>query len=459
MKNEAKKICRAIKEAGGEAWYVGGYVRDRLLQKDKYLNIDRPDTYSNDIDLEVYGIDEDKLEYVLSSAGIHVKKVGRSFPVWKSEHGVDIAFPRTEKGDGVHHNSNVKIFFDSKLDKKQAMARRDFTINTFMRGGAGDGKLIYCKGALDDLRNGIIRHQNEKFAEDPLRVFRAARFAAQLGFTVAEETVELCQSIDTTQLSHERIAEETEKALMSHHPSKYFEVLRDMHQLSYWFTPLFECIGVEQPKEYHPEGDVFNHTMLALEYAAQHNKSYNCRLAVLCHDLGKVKTKEIIDGQIKFHGHAELSAILARNLLKILCVSERDAEHIMQAIKAHMKIYDLEKSRASQKSYNKFYDSIMPAGLLLELTECDRHGKPFSYVDDTGMQYSLHAYSHYTSKPRSSEISASNLIQMGCKPSPAFGPALDFAHKLWLSEVPKREAVPQVLAKLKKEERRLLTFR
>lgn len=457
MKNEAKKICRAIKEAGGEAWYVGGYVRDRLLQTDEYLTINRPEVYPGDIDLEVYGMDEDKLEDILSSAGVYVKKVGRSFPVWKSEHGVDIAFPRKEKGDGVHHNTNVELMFDKDMDKKEAMSRRDLTINTFMHCGGGDGRLLYCKGALDDLRNGVIRHQNKKFVEDPLRVFRVARFAAQLNFTVARETVELCQRMDTASLSHERIAEETKKALMSDHPSKYFEVLRDMHQLAFWFTGLYRCIGVEQPEKYHPEGDVFNHTMLALDYAAEYKMPYLCRLAVLCHDLGKATTREIVDGEIKFKGHAEASAILAGPLLKTLCVSKRSIDLVVGVVRNHMKIYDLEKTKASQKSYNKLYDSCL-AELLIELTECDRNGKGRGLTDDESLDFersrkALTVYNHKICFRTMDKVTANDLILAGHKPSSAFKPALELAHKMWLADVPHEIALPQVLAKLRKEEK------
>lgn len=457
-KTEAKRICKAIKQAGGEAWYVGGYVRDRLLQTDEYLEIKRPDVVPKDIDLEVFGIDAETLPEILREAGVNAKKVGRQFPVWTTENGIDISLPREERGDGVHHNTYEWLSFSPDLPVDKAMQRRDFTINTFMRCGAGDGRLVYCKGALDDLRHGIIRHQNNKFAEDPLRVFRAARFAAKLGFELAPETDELCRTIDTRELSKERVAEETKLALMTDKPSRYFMVMKDWEAFRIWFPELALCVGEMQPKKYHPEGDVFTHTMLALDYAAEHRMPFITRLAVLCHDLGKPLTRNCRDGEIKFHGHARAGAQVGHELLQRLCISNRTQEPILKAVEHHMDIYELEKGAASYKTYNKLFDKV-DACLLIELTECDRFGTTVPLAEkETGLKYSRAAFSHYFDRlrwERNEEISARDLIVMGWHPSSAFSPALDLAHKLWLSEVPKKEAVPMVLSELRKAERRL----
>lgn len=440
QKSTAKKICKIVKEAGGEAWYVGGYVRDRLLGKTP-----------KDIDLEVYNIAPDYLPQLLIDNGVNVRAVGRSFPVWTTDDGVDIALPRVEVGDGLHHADNVRIKYDATMPVSEAMKRRDLTINTFMRCGAGDGRLVYCKGAMDDLRYGIIRHQNEKFAEDPLRVFRAARFAAQLDFLVHLDTIELCKKIDTSQLSKERVWGETKLALMSDVPSRFFRVLNQMGQLHYWFPELEACVGVEQPSQFHPEGEVFEHLMLALDYAAQHHTTLPQRLAVLCHDLGKATTKTVENGRILFRGHAKASVIATNKMLARLGL--RDIEFTTRAIERHMDIYNLEANHASQKTYNKLFDYVDPAYCFLEVSIADRNGRelPMEVQLPHETQDAYNRWMKYKKESKGQEVTGADLIALGYEPGTYFSPALDLAHKLWLAMVPKREALPQVEYILKKE--------
>lgn len=440
QKSTAKKICKIVQGAGGKAWYVGGYVRDRLLGR-----------APKDIDLEVYNITPDYLPQLLIDNGIIVRAVGRSFPVWTTDDGVDIALPRVEIGDGLHHADNVRIKYDATMPVSEAMKRRDLTINTFMHCGAGDGRLKYCRGAMDDLRNGIIRHQNEKFAEDPLRVFRAARFAAQLDFEVASETIELCKKIDVSHLSKERVWGETELALMSDKPSAFFRVLNQMGQLHHWFPELEACVGVQQPQQFHPEGDVFEHLMLALDYAARHHITLPQRLAVLCHDLGKATTGTIKDGKILFRGHTKAGVIATGKMLARLGI--RPDNFTIRAIEKHMDIYNLEANQASQKSYNKLFDYVGSAYCFLEVSLADRNGKgsPIDVQLPHETQDAYNQWVSYKKESKEQEVTGADLMALGYKPGSYFSPALNLAHKLWLAMVPKQEALPQVEHILKKE--------
>lgn len=446
-KGDATRICKAVKRFGGEAWYVGGYVRDKLIvqrNNQKYLG-------SADIDIEVFGLSERELESCLSSInGTSFVKVGRAFPVYTSTAGVDVALPRVEVGDGIHHGV-VDFKIDPTMLPEQAMKRRDFTINTFMREGAGGGKLLACTGAFDDLKHGIIRHQNNKFSEDPLRVFRAARFASQLGFTIAPETIELCKMIDTSHLSRERVAGEAIKALRTERPSKFFYALKEMGQLKAWFPELDALIGCTQPEEYHPEGDVFVHTMLALDYAARHHMGQLVGLAVLCHDLGKPSTRTIINGTPRFRGHGPAGVAPASTLLERLCVKNTHIHAILPVVEHHMDVYNLESSGASQKSWNKLFDKVYPE-LLLHTCLCDRNGKGLPPI--TTPESTDEAYTSYWSLDRGQEVTAPDLIAAGLTPSPAFAEALGLAHKMWLSLVPREEALPQVIAFTKRVERK-----
>ena len=222
----AEAIAAKIAEAGGRAYYVGGCVRDKLLK--------RP---CKDLDIEVYGIPADALETLLSAFG-NVLTVGKSFGIFKLEHSsLDIALPRTEEKTGEGHRAFLTSA-DPYLPPEIASSRRDFTVNALME-DVLSGEIHDYHNGLKDLGKGVLRHVNDaSFSEDPLRVLRAARFAAQLGFDVAEETRELCRKIGLASLSRERVESETEKALLSVEPDRYFEELRKMEQLKDYYAEL-----------------------------------------------------------------------------------------------------------------------------------------------------------------------------------------------------------------------------
>ena len=275
----AVRIAELVREEGGRAFFVGGYVRDRLLGRE-----------NKDIDIEVHGITPEALTRLLGTLG-EVTAFGKSFGVFGLRHcGLDIAMPRSERAVGPGHQD-----FDCTLDPfigtRQAALRRDFTVNALME-DILTGEVLDHFGGLRDLEEGVIRHiDDERFAEDPLRVLRGAQFAARFGFAVAPETVAVCRRMDLNALSSERIFGELEKALLkAEHPSVFFGVLREMNQLDCWFPEIRDLIGVPQPKKYHPEGDVWNHTMQVLDQAAMMRgmaeNPLGFLLSALCHDLG-----------------------------------------------------------------------------------------------------------------------------------------------------------------------------
>ena len=170
----ARKIARAVAEAGGRAYFVGGYVRDRLLGQE-----------NKDIDMEVHRVPVDALERILDSLGERLT-MGVSFGVMGLRHyGLDIAMPRSETATGRGHK-DFAVFVDPFLGEEKAASRRDFTINAMME-DVLTGEILDPFGGRDDLSRGVIRHVCDRsFTEDPLRVLRAAQFAARFGFTVAE---------------------------------------------------------------------------------------------------------------------------------------------------------------------------------------------------------------------------------------------------------------------------------
>ena len=217
-------LASKVKEKGGRAFYVGGYVRDLLL------NIP-----NKDIDIEVHGIAEKDLVAILNEIG-EVDYYGRSFGIYALRHeDIEVALPRSEKVLGTGHR-DFEISVDPDMGYKNAALRRDFTINALMMDVLSHEILDYFNGA-DDLNKGIIRHVNDvSFVEDPLRVYRAAQFASRFGFKIDERTVELCKGIDTFVLSRERIEEELKKALLKAERAEiFFECLKEMNQKDVWF--------------------------------------------------------------------------------------------------------------------------------------------------------------------------------------------------------------------------------
>ena len=217
-------LASKVKEKGGRAFYVGGYVRDLLL------NIP-----NKDIDIEVHGIAEKDLVAILNEIG-EVDYYGRSFGIYALRHeDIEVALPRSEKVLGTGHR-DFEISVDPDMGYKNAALRRDFTINALMMDVLSHEILDYFNGT-DDLNKGIIRHVNDvSFVEDPLRVYRAAQFASRFGFKIDERTVELCKGIDTFVLSRERIEEELKKAMLKAERAEiFFECLKEMNQKDVWF--------------------------------------------------------------------------------------------------------------------------------------------------------------------------------------------------------------------------------
>lgn len=217
-------LASKVKEKGGRAFYVGGYVRDLLL------NIP-----NKDIDIEVHGIAEKDLVAIMNEIG-EVDYYGRSFGIYALRHeDIEVALPRSEKVLGTGHR-DFEISVDPDMGYKNAALRRDFTINALMMDVLSHEILDYFNGT-DDLNKGIIRHVNDvSFVEDPLRVYRAAQFASRFGFKIDERTVELCKGIDTFVLSRERIEEELKKALLKAERAEiFFECLKEMNQKDVWF--------------------------------------------------------------------------------------------------------------------------------------------------------------------------------------------------------------------------------
>lgn len=436
--SKAEEIAERVHALGGSAYYVGGYVRDRLLGRD-----------SKDIDIEIHGITEDALIELLSDMG-ETASFGRSFGIHTLRGtGIDIALPRTERSTGQGHRQ-FDVSVDPFIGTEAASSRRDFTINALMQ-DVLTGEILDYHGGRDDLEKGIIRHVSDaSFADDPLRVLRAASFASRLGFAIAEETASLCRSIDISQLSSERIEEELAKALLgSDSPSVFFEELRRMDQLSFWFPELEALIDLPQDPLYHPEGDVWVHTMEVIDRAAalrdKTDEPLSFMLLCLCHDFGKAVTTELIKGRYHAYQHEVKGIPVIESFLRRIVKEKSIRRYVTGMVPLHMRPNVAAFSKPSVKSTNRlFYEAASP-GDLVYFAICDKPvlaGEENFTGDSDFLWERLSVFEDTMSKPH---ITGKDLIEAGISPGEELGRLLDYALKLRLAGIDKDQAMKQVM--------------
>jgi len=295
------KISYALKSKGASAVLVGGAVRDMLLG-----------IPVKDYDIEVYGLQKvEELEAILGRFG-SVNCVGKSFGVVKLKSGMwefDFSFPRRECKSGKGHRG-FDVSVDGTLDFKTAARRRDFTINAIGY-EIQTCSLIDPFGGVADIQKKCLRHIDaDTFVEDPLRVYRAVQFAARFGFKVAHETAVLCKKMVAgemlDELPTERVYEEWKKLLLkADKPSVGLELMREWGITARYFSELHTLIGVPQDPKWHPEGDVWVHTMMVVDAMAEigsreqgagsreGKERLKLLFAALCHDFGKPATTTI----------------------------------------------------------------------------------------------------------------------------------------------------------------------
>ena len=436
--SKAEEIAERVHAIGGSAYYVGGYVRDRLLGRD-----------SKDIDIEVHGITEDALLELLSDMGV-TASFGRSFGIHTLRGtGIDIALPRTERSTGQGHRQ-FDVSVDPFIGTEAASSRRDFTINALMQ-DVLTGEILDYHGGREDLEKGIIRHVSDaSFADDPLRVLRAASFASRLGFAIAEETASLCRSIDLSGLSSERVEEELAKALLrSDSPSVFFEELRRMDQLSFWFPELEALIGLPQDPLYHPEGDVWIHTMEVIDRAAalrdKTDEPLSFMLLCLCHDFGKAVTTELIKGRYHAYQHEVKGIPVIESFLRRIVKEKSIRRYVTGMVPLHMRPNVAAFSKPSVKSTNRlFYEAASP-GDLVYFAICDKPvlaGEENFTGDSDFLWERLSVFEATMAKPH---ITGKDLIEAGISPGEELGRLLDYALKLRLAGIDKDQAMKQVM--------------
>ncbi|EGR0492634.1 multifunctional CCA addition/repair protein [Vibrio cholerae] len=331
-----------------QIYLVGGAVRDQLLQLPVY-----------DRDWVVVG----SSPQAMLAAGFQA--VGKDFPVFlhpnsKEEH----ALARTERKTGVGY-TGFACHYAPDVTLEEDLLRRDLTINAMAQDNSG--QLIDPYGGQRDLAAKVLRHVSPAFVEDPLRVLRVARFAAKLhhlGFTVAEETMQLmakiAQSGELQHLTAERVWQEWHKSLSTHHPEVFLQVLRDCGALAVVLPEIDRLFGVPQPEKWHPEIDTGIHTLMVAKQAAQLSDSLPVRFAAQVHDLGKGVTPPSEWPSHKLHCHTGL------NIIESLC----------ERIRVPNEFRDLALAVCAQHSNIHRADELKPATKLKVLGLLDVWRKP-----------------------------------------------------------------------------------
>lgn len=295
---EILKIAEKIKDNGGNLYLVGGAVRDELLGKEVH-----------DEDYCVTGLSDKEFEKLFPEA--HLR--GKFFGVYDID-GKEFAIARREKKIEIGHKG-FEIETNKNISIEEDLKRRDITINSIAK-EVLTGKIIDPFNGVEDIKNKIIRATSESFKEDPLRVYRVARFAATTCFEVEENTLKMMNNLkdELNTLSKERVFVEFRKALASSKPSIFFEVLKKANVLDSHFKEIYDLIGSTQPEKYHPEGDSYNHTMIVVDNSAKLTDDLKIRFSALVHDLGKGITPKWM---LPHHyGHDEKGVKLVENFGK-----------------------------------------------------------------------------------------------------------------------------------------------
>ncbi len=294
---QAAAIAAAVRTAGGRALIVGGWVRDRLMGRE-----------SKDVDIEVYGLEAPRLRELLAGFG-RVELVGESFQVFKLGE-IDVSLPRRESKSGRGHRA-FDVIGDPSLSIADAARRRDFRINAIAWDPLSDEYVDPFDGRGDLDRRVLRVVDPERFADDSLRVLRAIQFAARLGFTLDDEAQRICRSIPLDDLPAERIWGELEKLLFASRPSVGLALAMELGVVAKLWPELQALAGCEQEPEWHPEGDVWVHTLQVVDQARtrldgiSRPEQIAVMLGALCHDLGKPATTKVIDGRIRSMDHEE----------------------------------------------------------------------------------------------------------------------------------------------------------
>tara|TARA_B110000003_G_scaffold229311_1_gene231104 strand:+ start:4804 stop:6243 length:1440 start_codon:yes stop_codon:yes gene_type:complete len=412
-------IAHLIRKNGGHSLVVGGSVRDLILGQAPH-----------ELDMEVRGFNTDHLAQLLLPK-YAAEQVGKSFGVLKLKgFPVEIALPRTENKNGTGHKG-FSIEVDPNLPFEQAAHRRDFTINAIGLNPL-TGEILDPFNGQQDLKEKILRHVSPAFSEDPLRVLRGMQFIARFHLKPSPETISLCQSISMEELPPERIFDEWKKLFLKGIDiTAGLNFLKDTKWLSY-FPELLDLVGCKQDPEWHPEGDVWTHTLHCLDAFASSRIGVEWEdlvvgLAVLCHDLGKPSTTyRAEDGRIRSPMHEPKGEQPTRSFLSRLTNQVDLHDEIIPLVRRHLTPRTFYKDKASDGAIRRLAHQVKRIDRLVRVAAADLAGRPPRQDDFPEGPWLLKKAEELKVKDSEPKpiMQGRHLIKKGLSPGPEFTPIL-----------------------------------
>ncbi|MGD9905621.1 MAG: CCA tRNA nucleotidyltransferase [Vicinamibacterales bacterium] len=419
----ATAVAEAARARGGRALVVGGFVRDRLLGRT-----------AKDLDLEVFGVPGDALAAMLAAIG-RVEPVGRAFPVFKLGP-IDVALPRRESKAGRGHTA-FHVEGDPTMSLADAARRRDFTINAIAWDPLTGEYLDPCGGRADLAARRLRVVDARTFGDDSLRVLRALQFAARFDCTLDDEARALCRAIPLDDLASERLWGEAEKLLLvAERPSIGLALARDLGVVEQILPEMVPLYGCPQDPEWHPEGDVWTHTLMVVDEARRRNADLDrprlatVMLGAVCHDLGKPATTAFTDGRWRSPGHEAAGVAPATRLLDRFNVHTLDGydvrRQVLGLVAEHLRPSAFFKTRGtvSDGAFRRLAARV-DLELLVRFARADCHGRTGTF-DCSAMDWFLEraralGVEHDAPKPL---LLGRHLLDLGVAPGPRMGEIL-----------------------------------
>ena len=419
----ARGIAEAAAAAGGRALLVGGWVRDRLLG-----------LASKDIDIEVFGIHAPALRRILERFG-SVNAVGESFTVYKVA-GLDVSLPRRDSKVGPGHRG-FEVTGDPSMSVEAAASRRDFTINAISWDPLTEEYIDPADGRKD-LQARVLRAVDSRtFTDDSLRVLRGLHFASRFDLQMERATRELCARIPLDDLPAERIWGEFEKLLLlPPRPSVGFILALELGVIRQLFPELLALVDCPQEPEWHPEGDVWVHTLMVIDQARQRiddlarPQQITVMLGAVCHDLGKPVTTALIDGRIRSMEHEQAGLPPTLSLLDRLNVHTIGGfevrHHVAGIVANHLAPHAFSKSRTpvGDGAFRRLAQKV-DLELLARVAMSDCNGRTGAF-DCSGIDWFLEraralGVEHAAPEPI---LKGRHVMELGMGPGPAIGQLL-----------------------------------
>ncbi len=425
-----RKIEQLVRRASGRTWLVGGSVRDLVLGQQP-----------RDLDLEVTGVPPGQIHALLTEH-FSVQFVGKAFAVFKLQGlPVDLSIPSRTLSDDTSLPGLLRQA-DPNMPIDEALARRDFTINAM----AWDPDTLELRDPFNgrgDLDARILRHASNRFAEDPLRVLRGMQLAARLELTVAPETVALCQTLSQEGQPSERLWEEWKKLLLQgRKPSLGLQFLRHCGWLRF-YPELASLEGCPQDPIWHPEGDVWIHTLHCLDWFAAERTGDEpddlaVGLGVLCHDFGKPVTTKEEYGHVSSRGHESEGTGPTQRFLERLTNQHSLIDEVVPLVLCHLRPRALHDANASDSAVRRLARQVQRIDRLVRVARADHAGRPPKQFDGFPAGEWLLARARQLEVDRQTPspiIMGRHLLELGIQPGPDMGRLVDDCYEAQLDGV------------------------